>query len=80
MDGKKYFCQVGFFRGKNRFLPPFGKNLPTLALNSVNGPRFNSHAGQTVAVLDKTVHITTSLSPCSSMVLAARLGSKLARL
>jgi hypothetical protein len=30
--GKNYFCQAGFFHGKNRFLPPVGKNLPTLHL------------------------------------------------
>jgi len=28
--GKNYFCRDGFFRGKNRFLPVTGKNLPTL--------------------------------------------------
>jgi len=27
---KNYFCRDGFFRGKNRFLPVTGKNLPTL--------------------------------------------------
>jgi len=29
-SGKNYFCRDGFFRGKNRFLPVTGKNLPTL--------------------------------------------------
>ena len=28
--GKNYFWQDGFFHGNNRFLPPSGKNLPTL--------------------------------------------------
>ena len=28
--GKNYFCRDGFFRGKKRFLPVTGKNLPTL--------------------------------------------------
>jgi len=36
MYGKKYFYQDGFFcgkkHGKNRFVPPFGNNLPTLFL------------------------------------------------
>jgi len=27
---KNYFCRGGFFRGKKRFLPVTGKNLPTL--------------------------------------------------
>jgi len=27
--GKNYFCQSGFYRGKKRFFPPSGKNLPT---------------------------------------------------
>jgi len=30
--GKNYFCRDGFFRGKNRFLPVTGKNLPTLVV------------------------------------------------
>jgi len=31
-SGKNYFCRDGFFRGKNRFLPVTGKNLPTLIM------------------------------------------------
>jgi len=30
--GKNYFCQSGFYRGKKRFFPPSGKNLPTLTV------------------------------------------------
>ena len=32
--GKNYFCRDGFFRGKKRFLPVTGKNLPTLTVAS----------------------------------------------
>jgi len=30
LPAKTYFCQSGFYRGKNQFFPPSGKNLPTL--------------------------------------------------
>ena len=44
--GKNYFCQSGFYRGKYRFFPLTGKNLPTL----VEMPMINVHSFWCVTV------------------------------
>jgi len=67
--GKNYFCRDGFFRGKNRFLPVTGKNLPTLAWR-LRGRRKSINRWN---VLDKLLNIRTmTRSQCTASERASR--------
>ena len=57
--GKNYFCQTGFNRGKYRFFPLTGKNLPTLSMawrdSSMMGHTTNNFSESTIRLFKDIV-------------------------